>query len=211
MPAAPKAPLLHFIAGPNGAGKTTLYRLRIAPRFPNAEFINADQLALEHFGHPAATLEESALGQQLAEERRLALMQARRDLVTESTFSHPSKLELVREAQRLGYLVLLYHVNVRSPDLSVLRVEARVREGGHPVPESKIRERFKRNQELIREAAAIADFAYVFDNSSLNDGPWLILQLQQGHVVSRVARLPAWAKELYTGPLEAKKKDQPKE
>lgn len=203
--ATPKAPLFHVIAGPNGAGKTTLYRLRIAPRFPKAEFVNADQLALERFGHPAITAEETRTGQRLAEERRSALMAARRDLVTESTFSHPSKVELVREAQGQGYLVLLYHVHVRSPELSVLRVEARVREGGHPVPEDKIRERYDRNQALIREAARIADRAYVFDNSALDQPHTLLLELHRGHVVKRADRLPQWAQSLYGRELRARR------
>ncbi|RUT78183.1 zeta toxin family protein, partial [Mesorhizobium sp. M7A.T.Ca.US.000.02.2.1] len=133
-------PTLHVIAGPNGAGKTTLYRNRLEKRYPDAEFVNADELALKEFGHPARTAAESARGQELAENRRRELMAERKSLVTESTFSHPSKVDLVREAKAAGYEVVLYHVNVRSPNVSVMRVAHRVDKGGHPVPEDKIRQ-----------------------------------------------------------------------
>jgi predicted ABC-type ATPase len=193
----PKAPALLVIAGPNGAGKTTLYRSRIAPRFPHAEFVNADELALQQFGHVAVTREETETGQKLAEERRRFLMAARRDLVMESTFSHPSKLDLVRQAKTQGYLVLLCHVHVQSPELSVLRVGARVKEGGHPVPADKIRRRFLRNQALIHEAAMIADRTYVFDNSALDQPHRLLIELHRGQVLRAAGRLPAWARKLY--------------
>lgn len=92
-------PTLHVLAGPNGAGKTTLYETAVKAFTAGVEFINADRLAFDHFGHLATTAQESETGQHLAEARRSDLMSARRSLVTESTFSHPSKLDLVREAK----------------------------------------------------------------------------------------------------------------
>jgi len=124
-------PILHVIAGPNGAGKTTLYENQIRA-LTDAEFVNADRLALEHYGHVAVSREESEKGQALADERRRALMADGRSLVTESTFSHPSKLDLIKTAKSAGYRVVVYHVNVKDADRAVARVESRVRQGGHP-------------------------------------------------------------------------------
>lgn len=192
-----RRPTLHVIAGPNGAGKTTLYRNRLEQRYPDAEFVNADELASKEFGHPAQTAAESARGQELAENRRRELMAARKSLVTESTFSHPSKIDLVRDAKAAGYEVVLYHVNVRSPNLSVLRVADRVGKGGHPVPEDKIRQRYDRNQPLIREAAKLADRAYVFDNSEIGKPHQLAAVLEKGKAVRVDENVPAWARALY--------------
>ncbi|RCS21332.1 hypothetical protein DUT91_24860 [Phyllobacterium salinisoli] len=192
-----RRPTLHVIAGPNGAGKTTLYRNRIKDRYPEAEFVNADELAQREFGHSAKTLTESQRGQELAEQRRQELMAGRKSLVTETTFSHPSKLDLVKEAKQAGYEVIVYHVNVRSAELSVKRVEARVAGGGHPVPEDRIRQRYERNQPLIREAAKLADRAYIFDNSALGKPHTLTAILAKGKAVRVDDRVPAWARELY--------------
>jgi predicted ABC-type ATPase len=194
--AAESHPILHVIVGPNGAGKTTFYDNQIRA-LTDAEFVNADRLALVHFGHVAVTREESEKGQALADERRLALIADRRSLVTESTFSHPSKLELIEMAKLAGYRVVVYHVNVKDADRAVARVESRVRQGGHPAPESRIRERYERNQPLIRSAVLAADQAYVFDNSRLGEPPEILITFQSG-CAARVARvLPRWAVVLY--------------
>ncbi|MFM2287711.1 MAG: hypothetical protein RL684_854 [Pseudomonadota bacterium] len=195
------APIFHIIAGPNGAGKSTLYRTLIQPTFPSAEFVNADLLAQAHYGKAATTREESETGQRLAETRRRELMAARKSLVTESTFSHPSKLDLVRDAIALGYEVRVYHVNLRSPDLAVKRVERRVGDGGHPVPEDKTRERYTRNQPIIRDAVRLAHRAYVFDNSEFGQPHRRVLAFQQGQAVYVDRQVPAWARELYAGEL----------
>jgi predicted ABC-type ATPase len=55
-------PTLHILAGPNGAGKTTLYETKVKAFTTDAEFVNADLLALKHFGHLATTVHESAIG-----------------------------------------------------------------------------------------------------------------------------------------------------
>jgi predicted ABC-type ATPase len=201
--AADIRPTLHIIVGPNGAGKTTLYRLRIASRHPSAEFVNADELAAQRFGHPARTLEESQTGQTLAEKRRCELMARHKSLVAESTFSHPSKLELVREAITVGYRVNLYHVNVRSVELSVHRVAARVQQGGHPVPEDRIRRRYERNRAIIHEAAKLADHAYIFDNSLLAKPYTLIIEMKRGEIVRTGENIPQWARDLYTDELHS--------
>lgn len=194
MPDSP--PILHVIAGPNGAGKTTFYEVQLSRR-TNAVFVNADQLALEEFGHPAQTEAESTFGQAAADRRRQSSIEAGQSLVVESTFSHPSKLELLEAARSRGYLVIVYHVNVSTAEHAVLRVEARVRYGGHPVPEARIRARYERNQQLIRQAVLTADRAFVFDNSRLGEPPELLMTFKSGAGTRIASAMPSWAEVLY--------------
>jgi len=195
-------PILFVLAGPNGAGKSTLYESRVA-LMTSAEFVNADQLARERFGHPAGTEEESRWGQQEAERRREGLMREGKSLVVESTFSHSSKVELIEQARQRGYMVVLFHVNVESADDAVRRVASRVARGGHPVPEARIRGRYVRNQALIRHAVLMADRAYIFDNSALGKPPRLLAEFSTGMGRSREAQLPEWAESLYGADLLA--------
>jgi predicted ABC-type ATPase len=195
-------PTMFVLAGPNGAGKTTLYMAEVAPRNPNAEFINADRLAAAHFGHHASTEAEAKKGQELAEERRAAAMAERKSFVTESTFSHPSKLDLIREAQDLGFKVQVYHVNVRSAEVSIDRVQHRVTQGGHDVPEDRIRGRYERNKELIKDAVLMADRGQVFDNSVKDRKPELAIMFERGQLVYASERMPTWAREIYASQLE---------
>lgn len=196
-----RRPIFHILAGPNGAGKSTLYTTRIKPVWPKTEFVNADLLAQEYYGKPATTREESETGQRLAEQRRRELMVLRRDVATESTFSHLSKLDLVRDAKTAGYDVRVYHVNLRSADLAVKRVARRVAEGGHPVPESKTRERYARSQPLIHKAALLADRAYILDNSEFGQPHRRVLELAHGKAVFVSLQMPPWARTLYSTEL----------
>ena len=161
------------------------------------EFVNADLLAWERFGHPARTEEESRYGQEAAEERRTDLIARGESLVVESTFSHPSKLDLIRGARDAGYGTVVHHVGVETPDDAVERVAARVAAGGHPVPEARIRGRYERNGPLIREAVLMADRGFVHDNSRLGTGPLLLATFLRGRGRRAVPRLPAWAEAIY--------------
>ena len=196
------APILHVIAGPNGAGKTSFYTSTLS-RITDAEFVNADRLVAQAIGRHATTQEEAEQGQALANERRASLMAQRASLVTESTFSHASKVELVRDAMAIGYEVVVYHVNVDSADLAVARVGERYANGGHPVPETRIRGRYERNQDFIRTAALIAQTAFVFDNSVLGQPPRRLITFTGGQVQSVAKSLPAWAAKIYDQELQA--------
>ena len=191
-------PVMYMIVGPNGAGKSTLYRMRIQP-LTSAPFINADIIQRDELKDPS--MEASYKAAKLAESRRRDHLARGKSFVSESTFSHPSKLQLIDDAKAAGFRVAVYHVNLRSPELSVKRVEKRVTEGGHDVPEDKIRERFERNPALIREAALRADHAFVYDNSAMNTAPSLLMEFKHGQVVRVSENLPTWARDLYAKEL----------
>lgn len=191
-------PTLIVLAGPNGSGKSTLYETRIAPSF-SAPFINADIIQRDELGE--SDMNAAYKAAQIATERREALLADGRSFVTESVFSHPSKLDLIETAKRLGYRVMLFHVCVEDPDLSVARVSERVKEGGHPVPEEKVRARYDRNGPLIRQAALVSDIAHVFDNSKLNSPPQRVLTFTAGKPSFVATLLPGWALRIYESDL----------
>jgi len=189
-------PTFHLIAGPNGAGKTTFYEQWLQAR-TGAEFINPDILARDVLGRWSRSRDDATLGQDLAQARRQALMNSRQSLVTESTFSHPSKLELIDEVLDAGYRLVVYHVSVTDADFAVERVADREILGGHPVPETNVRKRYERNGPLIRQAVLKAHFGYVFDNSVDGKPPRLLLNFAAGALIKRVTKLPGWACHLY--------------
>ena len=187
-------PTLFLIAGPNGAGKSTFYDTVLAPRIL-APFINADIIQRDELRDPSP--EASYRAAEIAEERRREHMAAGQSFVMETVFSHPSKLELLQDARDAGYRIIVFHLALASADLAVARVEARAQEGGHPVPENKIRQRFKRNAPLIRQAALLADRAMIFDASALNERPQALLELTHGQVFRRTDSAPNWFETLY--------------
>lgn len=191
-------PSLVVIAGPNGAGKSTLYDTRVASSFAGP-FVNADLIQRNELRDPS--MEASYRAAEIASARRTELLEAGRSFATETVFSHPSKLGIIADARARGYMVIVMHVGVEDPALSVARVQARVEDGGHDVPEDKIRDRYARGQALIRQAVLQADRGMVFDNSRLNDAPQLVLLFSFGRLVQVQPLLPGWVLRGYADDL----------
>lgn len=180
-------PVLHVIAGPNGAGKTTLYERVIGPT-TNLPFVNADLIATETW--PGEELEHGHDAARRAAETRDRLLAERRSFVTETVFSHPSKVDLVAAARRAGYQITM-HVVVIPPDLAVLRVQERVRRGGHDVPERKIIDRWKRLWAHVAETVPAADEVIIYDNSEARRPFRIVARFRDGLPVVP-PEWPAW-------------------
>ena len=96
-----------------------------------------------------------------------------------------------------GYLVIVMHVGVDDPNLSVDSVRSRTKEGGHDVSEKKIFASYAHGQPLIREAVLRADRGMVFDNSCLNTLPRQMLVFAAGRRIRAAAFLPHWILTVY--------------
>lgn len=83
----------------------------------------------------------------------------------ETVFSHESKLEIMREARRLGYRVYFYFLTTDDPEINVNRVKVRVAKNGHPVPREKIVSRYYKSLEQLFAAVKLSNRAFLFDNS----------------------------------------------
>ena len=180
-------PVLHLLAGPNGSGKSELFAAVIGP-VTHLEFVNADEIAASRWPGDAEARSYDAA--RLAAERRSELLAARTSFATETVFSHPSKLELVRDARAAGDLVTL-HVLVVPVDLAVARVATRAALGGHDVPEEKIRARFERLWPIVASAIAVADSALVYDNSRAKPAFRLVATFDHGTLIGR-SDWPSW-------------------
>ncbi|WP_232226076.1 zeta toxin family protein [Salinisphaera hydrothermalis] len=187
-------PTMYVLAGPNGAGKSTLYEQRVRA-ITDVPFVNADEIRQERQAQGEEL--DAYEAARLAGATRDAYLHERRSFVTETVFSHESKLDLIRNAQAQGFRVVIFHVNVQSADISVARVRFRVTQGGHDVPEHKIRERYERNKRHIRAAVALADLAQIFDSSKANAPARHILTFKQGQLDKAADHIPGWAKAIY--------------
>jgi predicted ABC-type ATPase len=180
-------PVLHLLAGPNGAGKSTLYET-VVGRATHLEFVNADVIAAARWPEdPSGRSYEAA---RVAADRRRELFGQRRSFVTETVFSHESKLELVRAAMTAGYLVTL-HVVMVPEELAVARVSSRAAAGGHAVPEEKIRARYRRLWPLIAEAIGVVDSAIGYDNTRAKPAFRVVATFERGSAIS-VSGWPRW-------------------
>lgn len=191
----------HLLAGPNGAGKSTLYRALVREGIlgPPLEFVNADLYEQAHLQHIVDPEARSEAARQWADARRAALLREGADFASETVFSHPSKLELIEEAQRCGYTVALYIVALNDPTRLLARVAQRVREGGHPVPPERILARYPRTMDNLAQAVRQANVSYLYDAAEAtgtSTGPQLVAVCSPGTVAPVAQPLPTWAQRL---------------
>lgn len=189
----PGGPALFLLAGPNGSGKSTLQRF-LARRFRaigDIEFVNADEIAKTLEGPDSP--ERVRAAQKMADARRAQLIAAGTSFCTETVFSHESRVDLVREAQKAGFTVYLIAVCVESPELAEIRVHQRVARRGHDVPSDRIHQRYPRTLRNLAQAAGIADCILVFDNSRVNAMPRLVFAAAKGKTLHESSDVPQWA------------------
>lgn len=111
----------------------------------------------------------------------------------ETVFSHESKLNIMKQAKKLGFRVYLYFITTDDVEININRVKVRVDKGGHPVPTEKITERYHKSLNLMYEAIKVSDRAYLFDNS----GKYyeLVAEINSGKEISLTdydKKIPNW-------------------
>lgn len=115
----------------------------------------------------------------------------------ETVMSHPGKVDLLAKAQELGYRTYLYFVATDDPAINISRVRARVKLGGHAVPEDRIEKRYYRSLDLLMRAIRHTNRAYIFDNSRPNPTAhhtWLA-EITDGRLLEmKTDQVPAWFK-----------------
>jgi predicted ABC-type ATPase len=181
-------PVLHLLVGPNGSGKTTFHEYLLHPA-THLPFINADQIARREW--PGAEEAHGHDASALAEKARNAAIAKGTSFVAETVFSHPSKLDLIARAKAAGYAVTL-HVFIVPEELSVARTRLRAGQGGHTVPEDRVRARYRRLWVLVEKAIAAVDEAFVYDNSTARKPFRAVARYQSGKKLGE-STLPEWS------------------
>lgn len=131
---------IYIIAGCNGAGKTTASYTILPEILDCKEFINADEIAkgISPFQPDKAGIEAG----RLMLNRIKKLLDFEESFAFETTLSTRSYVQLIKNAQTNGYNVTCIFFWLDSVDLAIFRVENRVKEGGHNIPEHVIRRRY---------------------------------------------------------------------
>jgi predicted ABC-type ATPase len=168
-----RQPRCIVIAGPNGAGKTTFARRYLPNNARVIHFVNADLIAAGLSPLKPELASIAAARTVLAEIDRLA--KARADFAFESTLSGRTYVRRLESWRRAGYRVEIVYLKLKSPQLALRRVAARVRQGGHNVPRADVLRRYARglrNFEMIYRP--LADSWAIYENSG--EAPQLLEQ-----------------------------------
>lgn len=124
---------------------------------------------------------------------RQKLLEQTVSFTLETVMSHHSKVDLLEQAQRLGYRTYLYFIATDDPSINQRRVRNRVSQGGHDVPADKIEDRYHRSLDLLMDAIRHTSRAYVFDNSNDGEDHTLLAEITDGRELEmKTAKVPAW-------------------
>lgn len=155
---------IFIIAGPNGAGKTTFATEYLPKEAGCPVFVNADLIArgLSPFQPERAAIRS---GRIMLEQIR-AYAKRGESFAFETTLSGLGYAEMIPRWQEMGYQIKLFFLWLVSPEIAIARVQQRVLEGGHDVPEAVIRRRFNKGwhkfEHLYRD---LVDEWALYDNS----------------------------------------------
>lgn len=149
-----KRPEIKVFAGPNGSGKSMITQLAIII----GSYINADdiQKALGCSNMEAAIK---------ADELRRQHIERGESFTFETVLSTDRNLKLLQYAKEKGYFIRCIYVLTVDPRVNVLRVQSRVANGGHSVPQNKIIARYKRGLKLIPQLLEVCDICHIYDNT----------------------------------------------
>ncbi|MQA92208.1 MAG: ZTL protein [Gemmatimonas sp.] len=195
--------MIRVLAGTNGAGKSSIGGAQL--RRIGADYYNPDEVAraLLKSGVVAGLPEANSLAwKRGVDELKRAIIQ-HSDFTFETTLGGATVTRLLSESADSGLEVHIWYVALESADLHVERVRARVAEGGHDIPEGRIRERYDASRRnLIRLLPRLTSLR-VFDNSAPPDPetgfvePRLLLHTALGSIVHVAPDpLPAWVRPI---------------
>lgn len=197
-------PGIFVLAGTNGAGKSSLAG-EVFTRHDGAYF-NPDEVAKAIRRENPGMAHEEANG--LAWQHGLTLLRGSIErgyrYAFETTLGGGTITAALLDAAARGIKVHVWYCALETPDLHVARVAARVRRGGHDIPERKIRERYDESRRNLVRLMPHFEVLRVYDNSEESDEPQprLILELRRRRVMhADLEAPPDWAKPIVAAAL----------
>jgi len=202
---AGQTPRIYVLAGTNGAGKSSIAGAML--RQQGGEYFNPDEAArrIRSANPGIAQVEANAAAWQQGRRLLERAIAERLDFAFETTLGGNTIAALLAKALVSGIEVRVWYVGLRSPELHIARVRARVAKGGHDIPEATIRDRYDRGRlNLIRLVPRLTELR-VYDNSEEADPhtgaapePMLVLHVVRGRVVGScdLRLTPEWAKPI---------------
>lgn len=205
-----RRPRIHVLAGVNGAGKSSIGGAAV--RQQGGEYLNPDEAArVIRATAPSLTQEDanSAAWHQGVRLLKRAITE-RRDYVFETTLGGHTITSLLIQAAQHGIELHIWYVGLSSVTLHINRVQARVRQGGHHIPEHDIRRRYEQSRLNLIALLPHLTALHVYDNSTEADPvagrpPKLkpVLRMERGRILGPpdLATTPHWAKPIVAAAL----------
>jgi predicted ABC-type ATPase len=167
------APWFVLVGGVNGAGKSTLAQdssalsVLVEQADSPLEIINPDKVTQDvRAKRPSISLQEANKQAAVACEERVdeLIRRASHSFAIETVLSTNKYRKRVELARNAGFNVLFIYLVIETVEQSIRRVARRVTQGGHDVPQEKIRKRWALSRANVPWFWEHASASYVFYN-----------------------------------------------
>lgn len=107
----------------------------------------------------------------------------------ETTLSGRKTLKTIEAARNKDYYIRLFYVGISSAEESLLRIENRVRKGGHDIPADDVKRRYRKRFEDLIQIMPYCNEVHFFDNEN---GFVLVGDYLNGKIVTSGDYVPQW-------------------
>ena len=175
-----------IVAGVNGAGKSSLTGVLRTEMTNLGKIVDVDKMIVKCGGN---VIEGGKKSIELIEE----CLEKEICFTQETTLSGHRILNTVKKAIEKGYYIRLYYVGLNSVEESLVRIENRVKKGGHNIPDSDVIRRFNKRFEDLVTILQYCDEATFYDNEN---GFVAVAEYKNGEILQIGNLQPQWLKEL---------------
>ena len=175
-----------IVAGVNGAGKSSLTGVLRAQMTNLGKIVDVDKMIVKCGGN---VIEGGKKSIELIDE----CLEKGICFTQETTLSGHRILNTVKQAIEKGYYIRLYYVGLNSVEESLVRIENRVKKGGHNIPDADVKRRFNKRFEDLTAILQYCDEATFFDNEN---GFVAVAEYKNGEILQKGSLKPKWLEEL---------------
>ena len=110
-----------------------------------------------------------------------------------TTLSGHRILNTVKRAMEKDYYIRLYYVGLNTVEESLVRIQNRVKKGGHNIPDADVKRGFDKRFEDLMTILPYCDEATFYDNEN---GFVAVAEYKNGEIIQVGSSRPQWLKEL---------------
>lgn len=175
-----------IVAGVNGCGKSSLTGVLRTEVDNLGKIIDVDKITascggnLLEGGKKAVAMIDQCLAQEIC-------------FTQETTLSGRKTLDTIKRAVAKDYYIRLYYVGLDTMEESLLRIENRVKKGGHNIDSGTVANRFEKRFEDLLEVLPHCNEATFYDN---DNGFVTVAKYKNGELQVVGQHRPRWLQEL---------------
>lgn len=175
-----------IIGGVNGVGKSSFTGVLKGRTNDLGTIIDVDKITAQHGGDSIAGGKEAIRIIDNCLDKGVSFTQ-------ETTLSGYRTESTAKKARELGYVVRLYYIGLDTAEESLLRIENRVKRGGHNIAKDDVLRRFAGRYEAVAKVLPYCDEAEFYDN---DNGFIKVAEYKNGEILCVGDSRPEWLVEL---------------